>query len=406
MLPPPQLHHQQPIGQDSKGKGKAAEADLLAADNHAWEQAFAQFSPPAVSEQDQRAQPQESQEEEDDLVKNINAQWRDMHNSVRDSAQSDVDLAAWESQHSSVMQQLNDEGEDYLSAGRRPFSIEEMQQNPPEWQWLSEERVRVYVFRNDDFTDSQCYTQVFEDFSDPFAEGMRLLHSGAPFIQVEQAFEEACRRDDQRVEAWTALGEALAADEKEHLAIRALEKAVSIKQSSAGPNAESAWISLAVSYINEAQDRQALHVLEQWLHRMYPGLKHASPLATMASQAEYENPWANHQKVINLFIDAARAGPAARAKDTRGPTVTDSIDADVQLGLGVLLYSNSDYDLAKDCFEAALSVRPDVSLFFLSCSGVSVDRAGQDYLLWNRLGATMANGGHPEDAIHACETLI
>lgn len=203
--------------------------------------------------------------------------------------------------------------------------------------------------------------QNFQDHEDPFAEGMRLLHSGAPFIQVEQAFEEACRRDDQRVEAWTALGEALASDEKEALAIRALEKAVSIPKASVGPNAESAWISLAISYINEAQDSRALLVLEQWLHKMYPGLQHASPLASMASQAAYENPWANHQKVINLFIDAARAGPAARAGSTKGPTVTDAIDADVQIGLGVLLYSNSDYDLAKDCFEAALSVKPDVS---------------------------------------------
>lgn len=191
-----------------------------------------------------------------------------------------------------------------------------------------------------------------------------MLHSGAPFIQVEHAFEEACRRDSQRVEAWTALGEALASDEKEALAIRALEKAVSITQAPAvdgGQNVESAWISLAISYINEAQDSRALLVLEQWIHKMYPGLQHASPLASMASQSAYENPWANHQKIVNLFIDAARAGPSARARNTKGPAVTDAIDADVQLGLGVLLYSNSDYDLAKDCFEAALSVKPDVS---------------------------------------------
>lgn len=214
------------------------------------------------------------------------------------------------------------------------------------------------------------YRQTFQDHPDPYEEGIRLLHSGAPFVHVEQAFEEACRRDEHRVEAWTALGEALASDEKEHLAIRALEKAVSITQSSSGQKAQSAWISLAVSYINEGQDSRALQVLQAWLQQTYPSM-HPAPLASMSSPQQYEaDPWQNHQRMIDGFLEAARAGPAARASDTLGPAVSEGIDADVQLGLGVLLYSNSDYEKARDCFQAALTVRPNVR-FFLS-SGPSL----------------------------------
>jgi peroxin-5 len=57
------------------------------------------------------------------------------------------------------------------------------------------------------------------------------------------------------------------------------------------------------------------------------------------------------------------------------------VDADMQIALAVLLNTIEDYEKAQDCFKTALAVRPD------------------DWLLYNRVGATMANNGRAEEAV-------
>ena len=103
-------------------------------------------------------------------------------------------------------------------------------------------------------------------------------------------------------------------------------------------------------------------VLERWLQDCYPTLAGAPPVDITGSDGSM-NPWANQQRIIDMFLQAARAGPTARV-DQAGSTPA-AVDPDVQIGLGVLFYSNSDYTLAKDCFEAALSVRPDVGFLLV-----------------------------------------
>lgn len=121
-------------------------------------------------------------------------------------------------------------------------------------------------------------------------------------------------------------------------------------------------MSLAISYVNEGQDLRAFSTLEKWVRTTYPEICNALPPQSTDNAA---NPWAISARLVDMFLAAANAGPRARQSPTPGGGETSvrdlPVDPDVQSGLGVLFYTSSDYGRARDCFEAALSVRPDVS---------------------------------------------
>ncbi|KAL1917290.1 uncharacterized protein VTP21DRAFT_4946 [Calcarisporiella thermophila] len=193
---------------------------------------------------------------------------------------------------------------------------------------------------------------------DPFSEGLKLMEAnGGSLSEAAMAFEAAVQRDMHNAEAWGWLGNAQAQNEKEIPAIRALERAVQEDE-----NNTTALMTLAVSYTNEGYDHRAYLTLERWLRAKYPHLI-TEPVQPPTSSFE------THARVTDMFLQAARSG--------------EQMDPEVQVGLGVLFYGSADYDKAVDCFVAALRGRPN------------------DYLLWNRLGATLANSGRSEDAIEA-----
>lgn len=215
---------------------------------------------------------------------------------------------------------------------------------------------------------------IYQNTANPFGEGMAIMESAGNLSLAALAFEAAVQKNPEHVEAWVMLGTAQAQNEKESPAIRALEQALKLD----GRNLD-ALMGLAVSYTNEGYDATAYRTLERWLSVKYPQVISPDNLSS-PSEIGFTDRHALHEKVTNLFIKAAQLSPDG-----------EHMDPDVQVGLGVLFYGAEEFDKAVDCFTSALHTTE---------SGTTNQR-NQVHLLWNRLGATLANGGRPEEAIAA-----
>jgi peroxin-5 len=239
-----------------------------------------------------------------------------------------------------------------------------------DWGRLGDPAVETYLFEQDNF---------FRDEKNAFEEGVRIMKEGGNLSLAALAFESAVQQNPDHTEAWVYLGTAQAQNEKETAAIRALEQA--LKQD---PNNLAALMGLAVSYTNEGYDSTAYRTLERWLSVKYPNILNPKDLHPPAEMG-FTDRQQLHDKVTNLFIKAAQLSPDG-----------EHMDPDVQVGLGVLFYGAEDYDKAVDCFQSALH----------SSEVGTSNQQEQLHLLWNRLGATLANSGRSEEAIAAYQEAL
>lgn len=219
----------------------------------------------------------------------------------------------------------------------------------------------------------------FSTAKDPFNEGVKIMNEGGNLSLAALAFEAAVQQNPQHIAAWSHLGSAQAQNEKESPAIRALEQTLKLD-----PQHLPALMGLAISYTNEGYDTTAYRTLERWLSVKYPQIVAPDDL-TPHTDLGFTDRQHLHEKVTALFIRAAQLSPHGEA-----------MDPDVQVGLGVLFYGAEEHAKAVDCFEAALA----------STEAGSSNHPTQAHLLWNRLGATLANSGRSEEAIAAYEKAL
>ncbi|XP_055858917.1 peroxisomal targeting signal 1 receptor [Episyrphus balteatus] len=254
-----------------------------------------------------------------------------------------------------------------------------LQRLQEEWQKLSDDNGAEHPWLSD-YTDMydpyKEYTYVEDN---PMAEVENAFEKGKEFLargdipSAVLCFEAASVQQPQNAEVWELLGICQAENEMDPQSIAALKRSLALR-----PNNMRVLMALAVSYTNESLQSQALKSLTTWLH-CHPKYSHLvpehllGPASNSLTSSLMRGP--ELKEIQHIFLEAVKQNP-------------NEIDAEVQEALGVLFNLSSEFDKAVDCFQAALHVRP------------------QNAKIWNRLGASLANGNRSVEAVEAYQRAL
>ncbi|TCD61695.1 Peroxisomal membrane signal receptor PTS1 [Steccherinum ochraceum] len=295
--------------------------------------------------------------------------WDQLQNS--DMPPPSEDIAKWESEFNQLMNsQRGDLDFDYGTAMQDAWENGLGQWGePPSSTGVSFDDEGLPVLGPYTFEKENRHLDPSTSTQSPLADAKRLLEQNGSLTEAALLLEAAIQKGELGsggYESWILLGEVRSMDEREEQGMRALMEGV--KRAEDAGDAGEGMLSLAISFTNESYERASHSMLLRWLHARFPN----HPIPTDVWESLKQTAWHSHDRVTEIFINLARDQHAQ-----------GDLDPEVQVGLGVLFYTNNEYDRAKDCFEAALSVRP------------------ADFMLWNRLGSSLSNGNHPEEALGA-----
>ncbi|KAJ7496110.1 hypothetical protein B0H11DRAFT_2001880 [Mycena galericulata] len=189
-------------------------------------------------------------------------------------------------------------------------------------------------------------------------------HGRQAFLDSVLELEAVVQRNMNDASAWFDLGVKQQANEREVQALQALTRAVELD-----PSYLPAWLALGISHTNDGNRAGTHHAIRNWVDRN-------ERYRDAVNQHRAGHPDTADAPMPERFTNLIQCLITMARSDTTG-----AVDADIQIALAVLLNTNEEYGKAQDCFRTALAVRPD------------------DWLLYNRVGATMANSGRAEEAL-------
>lgn len=240
---------------------------------------------------------------------------------------------------------------------RGPVSAQEREwdllQN--DWDTFEATATGIKNIQSDSQTTSSTIAGYAFATSNPYYAQTRThsLHSLPPTQSTYESVlekEAAVLQNPTDSHAWFELGIKQQENEREEQAILALTRALQLD-----PDLREAYLALAVSYTNENERSMAYDAIDRWIDCL--------------AVREYTREIDNYRDLFGKMNDDLGisekhdylTGMLIRLAQSRAEKNGVDVDADVQIGLGVLFNTSEEYDKAGDCFGSALSVRPDVS---------------------------------------------